>query len=82
MQGDEEGAAVEDVRGMRRGNSNKKQQKDTPWGGLTYCSAWRVGGSFLSIRGGFGYHKNKSKFASHTILRLGIASKIPLLSLL
>ena len=59
--GDEEGAAVEDVRGMRRGDSNRISKKDTPWGGLTYCSAWRVGGSFLSIRGGFGYHKNKSK---------------------
>ena len=28
--GDEEGAAVEDVRGMRRGDSNRISKKDTP----------------------------------------------------
>ena len=47
MQGDEEGAAVEDVRGMRRGDSNRISKKDTPgvdllialpggWGALSY----------------------------------------------
>ena len=41
--GDEEAAAVEDVRGMRRGDSNRISKKDTPWGGLTDCSVWRMG---------------------------------------
>ena len=61
VQGDEEGAAVEDVRGMRRGDSNRISKKETPGVDLPIALPGGWGGSFLSRRGVFGYHKNKSK---------------------
>ena len=48
--GEEETAAVEDVRGTRRGNSNKKQQKDTP--GVDLPNALPGGWEALSYRFG------------------------------
>ena len=59
--GDEEGAAVEDVRGMRRGDS-KRISKMTPLGWTYRLLCLAGGGSFLSRRGGFGYHNNKSEY--------------------
>ena len=52
VQGDEEGAAVEDVRGMRRGDSNRISKKGHPLG-WTYRLLCLAGGGLFPVNKGW-----------------------------